>query len=335
MKRRKADGSAGARRASAILGIAACAQSTDATLDEEAAKVDMKFTFRHAFQPEKLVTFHAQVKTGHSYRASSSDDKTLKLNIDRETLSALSGTSTPGLVVWVPPPPLDRLYWYAQDPRRPFRTIANIERNQYVRPSLRYDLTRLSIYASWSKSVGMQTVAARDPSSYMHAAKQAYAALKARQWRHPLVGDLQVTRLAWRHVTRRSRTKLARNIRLVIAPYLKNFLEKAPDRYICNQASIEVKGRRTFDTRFVLCWYRNALQIGQVRHALLLRIKEVVSYPTTWASHPLGVPDIEQKATLESWWCKPEKDVPASGFRTDTRTGRANSPAFASSSRNK
>jgi hypothetical protein len=56
MTQTRADGAAGARRASALLGIAACAETTHTTLDEDSAKVDMKLSFRHAYQPEKLLT---------------------------------------------------------------------------------------------------------------------------------------------------------------------------------------------------------------------------------------------------------------------------------------
>src|SRR5579862_9675652 len=122
MAQRPADGGAGARRASALLGIALCAETTNTTLEEDAAKVDLKLSFRHAYERAKLLGFHAQVKTGSSYRASSSTRSTLTLKIDHDTLMALSGAGTPGLIIWVPPAPSDRLYWYATDPRRTLKT---------------------------------------------------------------------------------------------------------------------------------------------------------------------------------------------------------------------
>jgi hypothetical protein len=303
----KADGAAGARRASALLGIAACAETTHATLDEDAAKVDIKFSFRHTYEPGKLITFHAQVKSGESFRASSSNRTTLTLQIDKETLQALSGPGVPGLIVWVPPKPMDRLYWYANDPRRPLKRPVKVGRHQYVRPSIRYDLSRLTVYASWTKSSAMQTVGVSDKASVSIRAKKSYAEIKSQAWWHPLVGKLAITRSAWRHVTRQSRATQQRILRLRVVPYLKEFLGKAPDRFVCDQGPIDVNGRRTIDTRYVLCWYRGALRIENEPYSLLLRIKEEISYPTHWQTHPLGTSDVRQEATLASWWCKKER----------------------------
>lgn len=306
MTQARADGAAGERKAAAILGIATCAETTSTTLSEDAAKVDIKLSFRHAFQPNKLLTVHAQVKSGRSYRASSSNSGTLTLDIDQATITALSGSAVPGMLVWVPPAPLDRLYWYASDPRRPLKTPAKLSRQQYVRPSIRFDLTRLCTYASWDKSFPRQTVGEFSDTVVIDRAKAAYATLKSGTWHHPLLGLVGVTRMAWRHVTRQSRTKARRILALRSVPYLKSFLEKAPSRYVCNQGPITIKGRETIDERYLLCWYRGALKIDGENYTLLLRIKEEIKYPTNWHRYPLSIDDISQNATLASWWCKKE-----------------------------
>jgi hypothetical protein len=302
----RADGSAGARRASALLGIAVCAETSQSTIAEDSAKVDVRFTFRHAFQRTKLLTYHAQIKSGRSYRANSSTPSKLTLSIDQETLLALSGAGTPGMVIWVPPQPLDRMYWYASPPRAALRTPVQVPREQYVRPSIRYDLSRLHHYAAWSPSFTGQTVGDVDEPSVLKRAKHAYALLKRNQWDHPLVGSLKVTRLAWRHVTRRSKPARQRIRSLRAVPYLKSFLDRAPDRFLQSQGLLTKLGRRTIETRYVLCWYRSALRISGKPHSLLLRIKEEISYPTAWSRYPLSVDDIRQTATLASWWCKIE-----------------------------
>ena len=199
MPRTKADGAAGARRAAAVLGIASFAETTHTSLSEDAAKVDLRLGFRNAFQREQLLTVHAQVKCGASFRADSSDGGQLTLRIDRPTLTALAGSPTPGLVVWVPPEPLDRVYWHATDPRRPLKTPVQISRQQYVRPSIWFDLTRLCIYGSYTKLGPRQMVKEVAQSKVMNRAKAAYRDIKKREWVNPLCGKLCVTRMAWRH----------------------------------------------------------------------------------------------------------------------------------------
>lgn len=303
----KADGAAGARYAAGLLGVALCAETTSTTMAEDAAKVDIKVSFRHTVVSGKLITAHIQVKTGPSYRRSSSDKHYLTLGIDKATLLALSGNGMPGLVIWVPSAPMDRLYWYATDPRSPLKTPAKIHRTQYVRPSLRHDLSRLYDYASWSRRYTKQTVAALPIDRVMPKAKDAYKALKAQIWANPLVGPLHVTRFAWRHVTRRSKSEARRTLSLRIVPYLKAFLASPPDRYACNFAGLDVLGPITRETRYLMCWYRQALSLNGESYSLLLRIREDITYPTNWHAHPLSVTDVKQVATLAAWWCK--KDI--------------------------
>lgn len=301
------DGAAAARYAAGLLGVATCAETTATTMAEDAAKVDVKFSFRHIVVKEKLITAHAQVKAGPSYRRASSDTHFLTLGIDKATLQALSGTGMPGLVIWVPPPPMDRLYWYATDPRRPLKTPAKIRRTQYLRPSLRYDLSRLYDYASWSRRYTKQTVAALSSAQILLKAKEAYKALKAQHCHNPLVGPLQITRFAWRHITRRSKSVARRTMSLRIVPYLKAFLASPPDRYTSNFVGLKVNGSRTTETRYLMCWYRQALTVDGACHSLLVRIREEITYPTEWTKRPLSATDVQQVATLAAWWCKRDK----------------------------
>ncbi|CAB3768582.1 hypothetical protein [Paraburkholderia solisilvae] len=303
----KTDGAAAARFAAGVLGIATCAETSATTMTEDAAKVDVKFSFRHVVVPKKLITAHAQIKAGPSYRKESSNEYFITLGIDKDTINALSGTGMPGLVIWVPPPPMDRLYWYATDPRSLLKTPAKIRRSQYLRPSIRYDLCRLYDYASWSRRHARQTVAAIPDDQVMRKAKEAYGVLKRQIWANPLVGELKVTRLAWRHITRRSKSITRRMASLRIVPYLKAFLATPPDRYACNFAGVAEFGSRTIETRYLMCWYRQALSINGDSYSLLVRIREEISYPTRWQSRPLSTGDIQQVATLVSWWGKKDE----------------------------
>src|SRR5689334_692426 len=74
-----ADGEAGARRAAAHLTIAVCGETAHTSMGEDAAKVDLKISFRHAFIPTKLLNVHIQVKSGSSYRSAHTDQTKFKL----------------------------------------------------------------------------------------------------------------------------------------------------------------------------------------------------------------------------------------------------------------
>lgn len=300
-------GAAGARRAAALLGIAICAEVSNASLDEDAAKVDLLLKFRNSFKPEELLPIRCQVKSGKSFRGSSSSTHITLQNTGPGTMNALSGTGTPGLLVWVPPRPLTRMYWYTRDPRGVLKKTVRVSRHDYVRPSLRYDLSRLAIYATWNKGHARQTVKTIDEDRLLITAKRSYAKLKSTEIFHPLVGKLKTTRLAWRHITRRSKSGRLRAEALSITPYLRSFLTKVPDRFLCDRTQAHQIGSRMIETRFVICWYRDALSINGATHTLVVRIREEISYPAKWESQPLPVTEIRQEATLASWWCKKQK----------------------------
>lgn len=307
MSDNKADGAAGARWASAIVGVAACSENAYTTMDEDGAKVDLKLSFRDPFKSVSLVTVHAQVKSGKSFRAESSTSEQLTLKLDQKTLRSLNDSSNLGVIFWAPPPPQDRIYWYAQDPRSEFKSPAKLSRSQYVTPAIRFDLARLASYANWSRSFSQQTAKAGSEKQILQRAKAAYREIKSAPVIHPLVGKLGVTRFAWRHVTRRSKVSSRRNLSLQAVPYLKLLLSASPDRFVSKYAGTSRFGSKTVDTRFVFCWYRNALVINQKTYSVLLRIKEEITYPTEWLRGPLSVAKITQTATLASWWCKEVK----------------------------
>lgn len=304
MSKEKADGAAGARWASAIVGIAACSENAYTTMDEDGAKVDLKLSFRDPFKPKSLVTVHSQVKSGKSFRAGSSTREQLTLKLDQDTLRSLNDSSNLGVIFWVPPPPHSRIYWYAQDPRSEFKSPAKLSRSQYVTPSLRFDLARLASYANWSCSFSQQTVKAGSSKQILQRARVAYREMKSAPITHPLVGELGVTRFAWRHVTRRSKSASRRDLSLRIVPYLKKLLSASPDRFVRKDVETLRFGGKIVETRFVLCWYRNSLVIDQKTYSVLLRIKEEITYPAEWLRWPLSATKVTQTATLASWWCK-------------------------------
>jgi hypothetical protein len=89
-----------------------------------------------------------------------------------------------------------------------------------------------------------------------------------------------------------------------VVPYLHSFLDKRPDRYLVGARTVSVSGARTIESRDVVCWHENALMLNGDVNYLLIRIREVISYPTLWYRYPLGVGDVKHTATLMSWWCK-------------------------------
>ncbi|WP_109476681.1 hypothetical protein [Paraburkholderia sp. C35] len=299
----RTDGDAGARRATALLGVAVCAEARAASLNEDYKKVDLRVSFVDAFAPERLLQVHCQVKAGPSFVSTRAKGRrTMRLN--DETKHALAVASPPALLAWVPPAPSSRVYWYVPEPRVPVKKTIYIPDHQYITPYLRYHLSRVAAHGQYRKGLPMLSVKSLAIERVQQAAKAAYKELQTTKFRNPITGEVAITRLAWRHVTRKSKRSTPRVSALRVVPYLKAFIGEDPDRYQAQEPQIEKLGSQTIERRNILLWYRDALNIDGVRHTLILRIREEVTYPSNWHKYLLSARDIAQKATLASWWVR-------------------------------
>jgi hypothetical protein len=172
-------------------------------------------------------------------------------------------------------------------PRRPLKTPLKIPQAHVVTPALRFELTRASVHAFSTNRASKQTVKQLNNAGATARARTEYRKLQSGSpWAHPLFGGLRVTRLGWRHVTRRSRTLASRVAALRVVPYLTHLLGEMPDRYVTKSVVRHEFAGRTTEIRHVLCWYRRALGVAGETHAVLVRVFEEVSYPTDWSQRP-------------------------------------------------
>ena len=310
--RRAADGDAGARRAAAMLAIATCCETTAGTLSEDAGKVDLKLSFRHPHEPATQLTVHCQVKAGASFRSGARAPSITLQNIDTETIDSLRAGTQPAVLPWVPPVPSSQVYWHIVRPRGAKSRRIRIKRHQRVIPAFRYDLaiehslrSNTNPYGSHQLPAGSdEMLSAADERAIRVRARKAYKKLSASRPMNPLFGEIHVSRQAWRHVTRRSRSVSRRQISLSAAPYLRHFLDKTPSRIAMSSPRFVAREQRTLTARDFVLFYRNAFQLAASKYDLIVRLEERISYPTSWLSRPLGVRDIKQSATLTSWWLK-------------------------------
>jgi hypothetical protein len=251
----KADGEAGERRAAAVLSTALCAEVCHGSLREDYAKVDLKFTFRNVFYPTSLVTVHCQVKSGQSYFSFGENTRGGGVfcgSIDRGTIEALNKGSQPALYVWVPPPNISReVFWHLVKPRAFIKSMVKLPRSNYVRPSLRVDLSREHAYFNCKR--GFRRLRLREINDDLKfVAKAAYAELKKEPITTPCCGLVYVTRRGWRRITRNSQPAQWREHSFRLIPYLRQILSQPPSRYVIVRTVVKKAGKFTHESREVV-----------------------------------------------------------------------------------
>lgn len=330
----KTDGHASARRAVADLTIALCAEAVAASINEEAAKVDFKITFRSLFGERSLLSVHCQVKAGLSYVAYQ-DACIIKLITMKETVAVLQLGTQPSMTLWVEPRPHSRVFWHIVRLRYPHRKRIIIPASDYISPALYVDLSRHSrFFVGSSRPARIQAaVHVTSKKELRHKSLADYKKLQVDGLPSYLGSKVEVTRLGWRHITRRSRSAAKREVSFRLIPYLKNFLRMRPSRFlVTNKILRGGSGEVTIERRDVIYWYERAVLLDGIVSTVLIRISEEITFPREWRKHGLSGHEIQINAKLLSWWCKPTKKVEPRGSDTDT-SGRISSLTMSSKSR--
>lgn len=299
-------GGAGERKAAALLTMAVCAQTSHGTLDEDGGKVDLKLSFRSALLPASVITAHCQVKSGVSFRTPSSTKEVLTLTVGSETLQALADGTQPAFLAWVSPKPHARVYWQPIGPDRKLKATVKIPCGQFVTPSLRLDLSRIHAFREHRKRLPVVNLPNTPDPGIAHA-RDEYKKLKATPVSSPIMGEIRFTRMAWRHVTRRSRDTVKRQRSFVLLRYLRSLLSSSPNRFLIVRRPRERFGGRTRETREVILWYYQAINESGRPCDVLVRLIECVEYPSNWSRYGLAPSDVTVSTTVKSWWYKPSK----------------------------
>lgn len=324
----KADGPAGERYAAAILACALCAQASNTTLQEDGKKLDLKISLLNTFSLHRsVITVHGQIKHGPSFARQAGEKITLQ-NIGDKTIPTLQAGSQPALLIWVPSWPDRKVYWHVVRPKGKHRNPIKIARKEYVTPGLRFELCRVANFERRSLRYPCLEIPAvvKNDLTVRASAKKHYAALKAAALNNPLLGGIEVTRFAWRHITRRSRLVSRRQRSFHVLKYLKSFLCHVPTRYLVDRGGVFPRNNKLVERNEIVFWYRHALRIGSETQTLLVRFVEEIEYPENWTERPLSDSEVFHKVTLMSWWFKPEKESGASLVHTDARRIVAASP---------
>ncbi len=303
----KSDGAAGGRFAAGLLSSALCAEASHTTMDEDSAKVDLKLSLRNVFSKGSLVEAHCQVKHGKCFRDKEREtpDSGIKLQqILQKTLEGLRHGVSPAFLLWVPASPSNKAYWEFIPKNRKKKTPIYINPLQEITPSLAYDMCRFHGLNNKTAPHSQIILPSASPVLTETHGRREYSKLKKSLFINPIVGEISVTRTAWRHITRPSRSTAARKASIEVISKLENFLTKTPKSCATKRYPKIVHSKSIIENRDLLLRYDNAIRKGNQTFDLLVRVREEIRYPRAWRQFPLSVGSVKQKATLVSWWYK-------------------------------
>lgn len=265
--------------------------------------LDYQFRYESAGPEKTNYVFGIQVKTGNSFgELNDTKNKWRITGVKSEHYKKWKDSNQPVLLLWVHPD-TSNVYWKYFGKNTPLKAIS-IPVTHKVNPSTKYEVERLLRQGVRNKgNVANLTVPEFDNTTETRIwSKTRYA--KIRGYVQSVLGNVQVSNYAWRHLTRETRNKSHIRDSLLILPYVKTFLSGNPHQIqtlSCQER--EVDGKEIIVNRKVLAIYRDVKFSDKGKCSVYVRLNEKVIFKKNWESGGFGS-NVRQSLILESVYRK-------------------------------
>lgn len=273
---------------------------------EDGSKIDLIFSCEHPWHKGERLLVLSQVKSGPSYGEIT--QKGFKLT--GAAKAAARRTSHGICTVWINRDNGKAFWAYVH----PDSSIAPQEygAQHELCPATLYDLARcMSVARPGVKGAGGIIVRRRNTalSQRRKRVKSIYRELgKARS---PVLGEVEFTRTAWRHMFRSSRRKANKAASLDLVPHLQRLISRWPSSHAVISTNFFDKDNFCYRICEHLLKFdelsvsseTDALQTGFVA---CIRVIEEIRYPKDWASHVMRSQLVERRVALKSAYFKPK-----------------------------
>lgn len=274
--------------------------------EDDNSKIDLIFAAAHPWHDGERMLVLCQVKSGKSYGEILAGDAGFKLK--GPAMTAAKRSSHDICVVWVDRD-LDRIFWAYVHPnsRAGVQTYGS---NHEVGPAMLFDLARCMAgrYVAGAEGGSGVTLPGDDGDV---AGRRALALASYRGTRFiqsPVLGPIELTRLGWRHMFRKSRAAQNKSASLDLIPRLPALLQQRPS--VIAITSAEFVQRKNLEHRlceYLLKYERVRVQDknGKSRTVTAhIRVLEEIRYPENWERRAMLSQLVSRRVVLKSAYYK-------------------------------
>ncbi len=274
--------------------------------NEDGRKIDLICSYDHPWIEKERIIFLVQVKSGPTYG--------IKLASGYKLLAAAKKaairTSHPICIIWVDRATNSSFWAYVH----PLSTIVNqtYGNNHRVEPSMRFDIARCQAKNIPLKQGGKGIIISEligGLSDKRLIALNKYKELKTNPPINPNLGLIEITRIGWRHMFRKTRSANFKDKSLNLIPYLGKILEDKPsDIYITNSNFSEQNGFTYRNTEYVLKFndvkLYNKTNNTSEKTTVVSRVIEEIRWITNWENDSMLSQNIDRRVVLLSAYYK-------------------------------
>jgi hypothetical protein len=272
--------------------------------EEDNSKIDLFFSAQHPWHKGERLIIFIQVKSGESYGSTLSHGFKLKARAK----SAAIRTTHPVCVVWVDRDN-DRVFWAYVHPTS---TSSHQDYGAYheVAPPIIYDLARCAAIKGAGITGGKGIIIRRRDTEITIRRKRVKAIYqKLDKVMTPAIGEIELTRLGWRHMFRNGRSSENKASSIDLIPYLKKMLEQLPTSHAITQhQTLEVKGNCYRVCEHLLKFNQIQIQMSRSREVQAVvahvRLMEEIRYPRSWETSVMLTQLISRRVVLRSVYWK-------------------------------
>lgn len=271
--------------------------------EEDGAKIDLVFSCAHPWASGERLFVLAQVKSGPSYGNILQSGFELK----RKAKEAALRTTHDVCVVWVDRAEA-RLFWAYVHP------TATAATQQYgahheVSPAMLYDLARVAASRRSGATGGNGVTVRRRHSSVTGRRRNVKSAYRDLQLYCPVLGNIEATRVGWRHMFRKGRSRGNKATSLELIPYLGILLKQWPTAHAITSSTTKLhKGMVHRTCEHLVTYDRIKIQSKSGSPAesarAFVRVIEEICYPQRWDAQAMLSQLVARRVVLRSAYIK-------------------------------
>lgn len=277
--------------------------------NEDGRKIDLIVSFDHPwFEKERLMLF-VQVKSGDTYGRITKDGFILKT----AAIKGAQRTSHNICLIWVERT-LHKLFWAYIHPN----TISKgKEYADYhvISPAIRFDLARCQAKILPIKEGGLGVIISPslgDIKTLRKRALEKYRELNRKKIVNPYFGEIEFTRIGWRHMFRKSRSVDYKKASLDVVGHLEKIIIDKPSNIYCSdfefptaQANYQYrKMEYVLHYKSVMLFNRTTKKTENTE--VIVRLLEEIRWPVDWGNKSTLTQMIDRRVVFLSCYYKTE-----------------------------
>ncbi|WP_429091404.1 hypothetical protein [Aeromonas veronii] len=290
--------------AAAELILATRAEISWGSREEDGRKIDLILSCDHPWHQNERMIILSQVKSGSTYGEALIKGFKLK----KPAFTSAQRTTHSILMVWVDRDN-NKSYWSYIHPNS--KSSANIYGSYHeISPATYFDLARC-ISRQINRPVGGKGVIIRKRTSdfrirrsnvnnFYKDKKTAFCTV---------LGEIELTRLGWRHMFRKARASSHKEASLDAIPYIDKILAQNPTEHaITDIKFLEKENYKYRQTEHLLKYSQVELSSvdrgTKIKTTVIIRVLEEIRYPSDWKVTAMLSQKIERRCVLKTIYHK-------------------------------